>query len=413
MVARIDLEIYSDDPDEVAALEAYWRLADDGESWRHTVTALRSQFGLSQQELTRIVQTCGTAYLPEVRCPQCGEPHAITNRTNFSQVLRQGNLQCGTCRAAAQAEREQVQRERAARRSAAVMDIFPVRSGDPIDVHELTLFEAVALHALFSDPAVEDAGMTTPTDIWPKERHWAPSRLRTDFERRLVCSNPSKVLVHPGSPPDGFVWEDDHPTGSFYLGAVSYYLVGPEAELHARPARLLQELNRTFREGPWPTAWFGQWPDLWEELSLADASAYLDMKLGEHHLEMKQGDGTRQALLDALATFSLGQVFNFIYRATKDSAAYYQRGGVDKRQAANSTIGRISAAADRARASGWEVKSYNRPWNSPLSAIGETFFSKAMWQADMMHVVARDARPPLHAWGQEGQHSDDGSEPMT
>ncbi|MEV4183784.1 hypothetical protein AB0J28_20385 [Streptosporangium canum] len=397
-MARIDLEIYSDDPDEVAALEAYWRLADDGESWTQTVTAIRSTFGLGQQELTRIVQTCGTAYLPEITCPQCSEPHAPTNRTNFAEVLRQGNVRCSTCRAAAQAEQERAKEERNVRRRASVMEIFPVCSGGPIDVQGLTLFEAVALHALFSDPAVEDAGMTTPTEIWPKERNWAPSRLRVDFERRLVHSDPPKMLVHPHSHTDAFVWEDDRSTGSFYLGHVSYYLVGPEEKLNARPPQPLKELNRTFREGPWPAAWLGQWPELWEELSLADASAYLDMKLGEHHLEMKQGDGTRQALIDALATFSLGQVFNFIYRAAKDSAAYYQRGGVNKRQAANSVVGRISAAADRSRASGWEVKSYNRPWNLPLSAIGETFFSKAMWQADMMHVVVRDVQLPPHAW---------------
>ncbi|GAA4522591.1 hypothetical protein GCM10023191_102060 [Actinoallomurus oryzae] len=396
-MTSIDLEIYSDDPNEVAALEAYWRLADDGESWAQTVTAIRSELGLKPQEMTRIVQTCATAYLPEITCPQCGDPHAVTSRTNFAEVVRQGNVLCSTCRAAAHEEQKRAEKERAARRRAAVAELFQVMPDGPIDVQDLTLFEAVALHALFSDPAVEDVGMTTPTDIWPKERPWAPGRLRWDFERRLVQAAPPKMLAHPDSHPDAFVWENDSLTGAFYLGKVSYYLLGPQEDLSARPPSLLNELNRVFREGPWPKAWLRQWPDLWDELVLADASAYLDMKLGEHRLEMKQGDGTLAALADALATFSLGQVFNFIYRAAKDSAAYYQRGGVNKRQAANSTVGRISAAADRVRASGWEVKSFSRPWNLPLSAIGETFFSKVMWQADMMPVTAQDAHPPLHA----------------
>lgn len=399
-MARIELEIYSNDPNEVAALDAYWRLAEDGESWAQTVTAIRSELGLKQQELTRIVQTRATASLPEITCPQCGGPHIVTSRTNLAEVLRQGNVVCDTCRAVAQAERERAEKERTSQRRVAVMETFPLIFDPPIDVQDLTLFEAVGLHGLFSDPAVEDAGMTTPTDIWPKERGWAPSRLRYDLERRLLQAKQRKMLVHPDSHTDAFQWEDSSPTGVVFLGKVSYYLLGPEEDLSARPPRLLNELNRTFREGPWPEAWLGQWRDLWEELALADASAYLDMKLGEHHLEMKQGDGTRAALVDALATFSLGQVFNFIYRAAKDSPAYYQRGGVNKRQAANSTVGRISAAVDRARASGWEVKSFGRPWNLPLSAIGETFFSKVMWQADMMQVVARDAQPPVHAWAE-------------
>jgi hypothetical protein len=397
-VASIELEIYTDDPNHVAALQAYWRLADDGESFAQTVTAIRTEHGLKQQEMTHVVQTAGTARLLDVTCPQCGDVPAITSRTNFAEVRRLGNVLCRSCRAEVQAQQEEAAREEAARRRSALLDAFPVHEDAAIVVKDLSLFQAVALHALFSDPAVEDAGMTTPTLGWPEDREWAPDRLRIDYERRLLRATPRTVKAHPDSHPDAFVWEDGKPTGAFYLGNTSYYLLGPEEVLAQRPARILSQLNEIFREGPWPDVWFGQWSDLWEDLALAHASAYLDMKLREHNLEMKQGDGTRTALADALATFSLGQVFNFIYRAAKDSAAYYQRGGVNKRQAANSTVGRISAAADRARANGWEIKSFGLPWNLPHSAIGETFFSKVMWQADMMQVVAREVHPPNHAW---------------
>jgi ssDNA-binding Zn-finger/Zn-ribbon topoisomerase 1 len=396
-VASIDLEIYTDDPTEVAALQAYWQLADDGESWAQTVTAIRAEHGLTQQEMTRLVRECAFAHLLDVKCPSCGDPSPLSSRANFAEIRRQGNVLCPACRAEAEAEKARLEKERAAARRAALIDTFPVHDTEAIQAYSLSLFTAVALHALFSDPAVEDAGLTTPTSIWPKDRPWAPGSLHYDYERRLMHGDRPVIRSHYDSHADAFVWEDGTPTGSFYLGQVSYYLLGPQVELRDRPAGVLHELNRIFREGPWPEAWLGQWRDLWDELALAQASAYLDMKLGEHHLEMKQGDGTRAALADALATFSLGQVFNFIYRAAKDSAAYYQRGGVNKRQAANSTVGRISAAADRARANGWEIKSFGMPWNLPMSAIGETFFSKVMWQADMMHVAARDAHPPLHA----------------
>lgn len=395
----IELEIYTEEPTAVAAIQAYWRLADDGESWAQTVAAIRSEHGLTQQEMTRLVKEESFAALLDVKCPNCGDPSLVTSRANFAEVRRLGNVLCKACRIAAQITREYLAKKRAEEQRASLLDAFPVLTGDPLQVRELPLFTAVALHSLFSDPAVGDAGLTTPTSIWPKDRAWAPASLRYDFERRLLHSDPPVMRSHHDSHADAFVWEEGAPTGSFYLGQVSYYLLGPEPDLKARPADLLLELNKIFREGPWPDAWFGQWKDLWDELALAHASAYLDMKLGEHHLEMKQGDGTRAALADALATFSLGQVFNFIYRAARDSAAYYQRGGVNKRQAANSTVGRISAAADRARASGWEIKSFGMPWNLPLSAIGGTFFSKVMWQADMMQVAARDAHPPSHAWG--------------
>jgi hypothetical protein len=401
-VANIELELYTDDPREAAALRAYWTFAEDGETWAQTVTAIRNEFGFTQREMQVLVQEGGTARLHDVCCPECGEPQEATSRSNYAELLRLGNVLCTACRTAAEQARRQAAKERKERRRAAVKERFPVYVDDPLEVNDLTLFQAIALHALFSDPAVEEAGLTTPTDIWPKERRWAPDSLRHEYERRLLHAEPYALIrAHYDSDPDAFVWEDDTPTGSFYLGQVSYYLLGPEEDLAARAPRLLTDLNRVWREGPWPSPWLGQWRDLWEELAIAQAGAYLDMKLREHHLEMKQGDGTKTALADALAHFSLGQVFNFIYRAAKDSAAYYQRGGVNKRQAANSTVGRISASADRARANGWTVKSFGMPWNLPFSAIAETFFSKVMWQADMMQVALRDAQPPAHAWPSE------------
>ncbi|MDT0459583.1 hypothetical protein RM550_28365 [Streptomyces sp. DSM 41527] len=409
-MARIDLAIYTEDPDEADVLRAYWTLADDGETWAQTVAAVREKWSLKQQQLTQIIQACGTAHLPEVRCPQCGEVPWATGRKHFTELIRQGNALCDSCRAVAQVEREKAAEEVAAKQRTELLKAFPVRCDGDLTPDDLSLFDAVALHTLFSDPAVEDAGTTTPTNIWPEERPWAPGSVRYDFERRLVRSEPVAIRAHPDSHADAFAWEGDAPTGSFYLGKVSYYLLGAADDLAARPPRLVGALNQVLREGPWPESWLGQWPDLWNELALADAQAYLDMKLGEHRLEMKQGEGTRTALADALATFSVGQVFNFIYRATKDSAAYYQRGGVNKRQAANSTVGRISAAADRARASGWEIKSFGRPWNLPLSAIGEVFFSKVMWQADMMQVAVGAAHPPSHAWG-DGQPDASADEP--
>jgi hypothetical protein len=397
-VASIALDVWTEDPDEAAAFRAYWELAEDGESWAQTVAAVRSEFGLAQREMQRIVQECGTAVIPSVRCPNCGDPAEVSSRSAYTDTIRRGNVLCTLCQYQAQQEREQAARERAAKRRAALEERFPIYADAPVVVGDLSLFEAVALHAMFSDPAVEDAGLTTPTGIWPKERRWAPETLRYDYERRLLHASPALISAHRDSHPDAFEYKDDAPTGAIYLGKVSYYLLGLEDELNARPAPVISELNRVFREGPWPEPWTRQYRELWEELALAQAAAYLDMKLGEHHLDMKQGDGTRAALADALATFSLGQVFNFIYRAAKDSAAYYQRGGVNKRQAANSTVGRITAAADRARANGWEIKSFGMPWNLPWSAIAETFFNKVMWQADMMQVPLAAAHPPAHAW---------------
>ncbi|MEE2040926.1 hypothetical protein Q8791_27265 [Nocardiopsis sp. CT-R113] len=403
-MAPIELEVYTDDPASVAALRAYWDFDEDTQTWAQTVTEVRKQHALSQPQMTRILRTCGTVRMLKSLCPTCGECATASNRSEYAHRMTMANALCEACQAASRAAQAQAAKERSAVRRAKLAETFPVFTLERAPVQKLSLFQAVALQALFSDPALEDAGLTTPTTGWPKERPWAPANLYVDYERRVLHAKPPTLFAHPDSHVDAFDWEEkDEPSGSFYLGKVSYYLLGSHHHLPDRVPGLLNDLNHVFREGPWPTAWLEQWKALWDELVLSYASAYLDMKLREHHLEMKQGDGTRTALADALATFSLGQVFNLIYRATKDAAAYYQRGGVNKRQAANSTVGRISSGADRARANGWEIKSFNLPWNLPLSAMGEIFFHKVMWQADMMHLPVGEVRPPEHASEDEPQ----------
>ncbi|MBB6122212.1 hypothetical protein [Nocardiopsis algeriensis] len=394
---RIELELYTDDPAWAAALRSYWTLNEDGHGWAQTVAEVRAQHQLTSPEMTQLVRTCGSARLTDITCSKCGESWTVANRTEYAEVLRADNGVCESCHALAQAARLQAAKERKQHQRSRLIETFPTNTHDQPSVEELSLFQAIGLHTLFSDPAVEDSGMTTPTRGWPKERPWCPGSLLLDYERRLIHSNPATIFAHHDSHIDAFVWEDDAPTGSFYLGNISYYLIGPQPDPAERSPQLLQDLNRVFRQGPWPATWLEQWRPLWEELTLAYASAYLDMKLREHHLEMKQGEGTLTALQDALATFSLGQVFNLIYRATRDSAAYYQRGGITKRQAANSTVGRISGSADRVRANGWDIKSFNLPWNLPLTAFGEVFFYKVMWQADMIHALIDEVRVPAHA----------------
>jgi hypothetical protein len=394
-MATIEVEILTEDAMEEDIYRAYWLLRDDGETWARTITELRTEYDLKQRELTRIVQECGTAVSPELTCPDCQWPFILKSRTHYAELSRTTASRCTACKQAIDEARVLAEQERDAQRRSALEDRYGVaQTSRDLEPEDLSLTQAIGLFTLMSDPAVEQTGRTAPTSQWPKDRPWAHPRLADTLERELVRSG--TLRAHPESPIEAFSWEEEEPNG-FYPTEVSYWFDGTGTT--AKNANVLvNKLTKVFREGPWPEQWLSEWPDLWDRLVLADASVYLDMKLREHRLEMKQGDGTLTALTDALATYSLGQVYNFIYRATKDSAAYYQRGGVNIRQAANSTVGRITAAVGRARASKWDMKPYGRVWNLPLTAMGEVFFTTVMWLPDMMAVRRQDVAPPPHAW---------------
>ena len=68
----------------------------------------------------------------------------------------------------------------------------------------------------------------------------------------------------------------------------------------------------------------------------------------------------------------------FIWRAAKDAAAYYQRGGVSKKQAANSVVGSVQRQTERAIAGEWEVPNYRRIPQIPNSLVTQVLFVTAL-----------------------------------
>jgi hypothetical protein len=94
----------------------------------------------------------------------------------------------------------------------------------------------------------------------------------------------------------------------------------------------LKELYARIK-GCWPEEWYQESYELWKRVALKECVEYLIFVLNEHHFEFRPGEKTKQYLGHALDNFSTAQVFNTIWRAAKDAAAYYQREDISKKEA--------------------------------------------------------------------------------
>lgn len=122
----------------------------------------------------------------------------------------------------------------------------------------------------------------------------------------------------------------------------------------------------------------------------------------EHDLPFAAGPKTVTTLQDLLETFSIGQVYSFIWRAARDSIAYFVREGVPRQQAANSAIGRIQRSADNARANRWDVKGFRRTPKLPISMLSHLFFTVTMKVPDLMTAQLSEAQPPRSTYSGPG-----------
>jgi hypothetical protein len=82
--------------------------------------------------------------------------------------------------------------------------------------------------------------------------------------------------------------------------------------------------------------------------------------------------------LTSISRFTIGQAYNFIWRAARDAAAFYVRENTSKAHAVNIVPGSIQRAAERAVAEGWTVKAFRRDRRVPESHVSHVLFTMAL-----------------------------------
>jgi hypothetical protein len=359
----------------------YWTTNEDG-SFTHTVKAIGEHFNRPSHKISKIVADACFARSISQRCSDCDRGFIYKSRSDWTSSLRFPPTRCKTCIDAAK-RRQQEEGERAnAVMRAAIASSYKVEEGGSVpSAGDLELRSALALAALFEDAEEVSKGISVPTVDRADRLTPTPDY---DFKLLELMADQGLVRIHPSSPLNAFVWgEDGVPGGAYYPAFVSYYLPG-DGPLGSRIERYLSSLTSIISRENWPDHWVDQFSDFWFDLAVSECKAYLVHMLQRHGLEFTPGQKTDDVLRRALRWYSIGQVYYFVWRAARDSAAYLAREKVPAKQAANSAITRIAADVDRAYAQGWQVNVYQRDSRLPLSTLSHILFSRALELDDPM-----------------------------
>jgi hypothetical protein len=361
----------------------YWATNNDG-SFTHTVKKLADQFGEPSHRVSKIVAEACFACSESRRCTECDKRFIYRSRADWTSGARYLPRRCRTCIEAEQHRlKEQCEQAEAAKK-AAILDRFAVVDDEwtwTPPAEDLDMPAAFALAALLEDAEEVSQGTTVP--VRSRADRLTPT---SDYDLKLVrllCQQ-RLVRLHPTSSPEAFVWNEDGTLGgSHYPVLVSYYLSG-SGTLKSRVDKYRESLSRVVSRETWPDRWVDQFSEFWFDVAVSECKAYLVHMLERHGLDFTPGEKTEDVFRRALRWYSIGQMYYFIWRAARDSAAYLAREKVQARQAANSAITRIAADVDRAYAQGWEVTVYHRDSRLPISTISHILFSRALKLDDPM-----------------------------
>jgi len=384
----LKLEIITDNKELASICELYWEV-DSNLDFVHKVVELAELSKIDKAKLPSVIREACNAYISDWKCSGCERPFVFSGRSDFTKSrsyllngsYRQESFLCSSCEKKRRDRdiEERKQQEEAARKAREIVenelrnkirDTYNLSNRQPIDIQALSLTDAIYLISIMRG-AYENLTKIMPVSMFEQPL----SADKEDFSAEIIkhLHRNGLIHIHPDTKPEAFANDD---ISRFYIYHV-YYAPPISQSSQGDPKSLVTELHKLVNDG-WSEEWCQEALVIWKKVALSECKEYLLFVLDEHHFEFSPGEKTTQYLEYALENFSTAQVFNTIWRAAKDAAAYYQREKISKRQAANAAIASIQKYSERALAENWEIKPYKRNYKLPQAIISEVLYNFAL-----------------------------------
>ena len=369
----MDVKVSVADNQIIKICRAYWEIDSDDESFLYKIKDIAIKFDISQNEIIQIAKKFCVANSSTIFCKTCEQPYIYSNRSDYtSSLYRRSPWVCNKCIINEQkkiADRKQeIENDK---QRILIKEFNEHRLNHPVILSELNVRSAVLLLSLIRFGANEDLSYIHEHLINKTALFSPDTREDMNFLRELYQEK--YIALDPLSNPRSIVMENDQL--KFYLNSVRWVIPLPEGETLRY---FVEQLEIKLSSMEYLDSSYEEVIELVKEISLMECLAYLQDSMDEHDLDFSPGEKTRLVLSKALEKYSVAQVYNFMWRSVKDSAAYYmsmKANGISKKHAANTVVGRIEKCYEQATNNNWPVKAYGRNYHKPQSIISQVLFN--------------------------------------
>ncbi|MDP2524316.1 hypothetical protein Q8W30_17260 [Neptunomonas phycophila] len=359
------LEVKTDVKSLIDVCKDYWQLNDQG-SFTYTVREIADKHSMEAHVVSNLVSKHAYVSFEDICCGSCQVPYHLTSRSEYKSRNLYTDTICQTC---SDAEKQALINKKLS----IIESIKSAVLSDQKDTQQLTLkdivFLASAIQALGHDNLSQLTSLAdNPSCTLSPESASDRMILRHLIDQRLSWISGSTPLTSIR------IQDDD----VFNLDLANCCLEIPfqSSDLMILIDKFsIEKYQKEFKQSE-------EFFHVCSEVQLFECLAFLKYTLSEHQLHFSPGDKTQLAMSQCLRYFSIAQTYSLIWRAVKDSAAYYMRGGIGKRQAANSVVGNISRNMEKALANNWDVMPFRRNYKLPQSTISQLLFNTVLGTDD-------------------------------
>lgn len=363
----MNIDILSNEPNTQKICNDYWKTNENGE-FEFTLTQISKAFSLKTTEIQKIVKTDSIAYSDYTFCTNCNEPYCYTSRQDYKNFRERNDWTCQECM---EIEANIIKQNK----YNLLSSNYEKALGKDIDINSLSVRHAVFLSSLIRFAASEDLSYissynTIKTDSLSPTNEYSLSMIRELYKNNLISIDPNSNL--------SAIELIDDENYRFYIADVRWLIPLTKTPIQ----QFILALDDKIRSMSYVDDAYDDVVFLAKELSYIECISYIRFTLSEHGLEFNPGEKTELIIYNALNNFSVSQIYNFIWRAAKDAAAFYLRAATNKKHAANTIVSNIEKQVDRALANNWNVTPYKRNYAMPQSAVSRTLFNMLLLTDD-------------------------------
>ncbi|WP_163122783.1 hypothetical protein [Acinetobacter portensis] len=237
---------------------------------------------------------------------------------------------------------------------------------EKIEESELGTTEKIFLSVIVRNCLSEDGKYITPI-----KNSLLPLTPDNELTTKLIRYLTSRSILIPSidSEVDAFVFDEDQIPSSYYTYEVKYRL---NIEYEDKYSFLIERLLHPEIE---VCESIEELLKIWQDLALYEVLSYFAHQMNDVGYSPVIGEITTATFNKLLEVFSVGQIYNIIFRAVANSTRAYQSGDYTKKHAMNMVVASCRNQGEKAVAEEWDLKPYNRIKQLPESELSRLLFT--------------------------------------
>jgi len=344
----------------------YWSITDTGD-FLYTVTQVAEQVSLKTHQIHGLVTENSTYLSNNTFCVVCEIPYPINSR---KELLEHNNSpseswMCPSCE-------NDIHKNININKLSVLQNEFDHRSESLLTIDDLGFQNAIYLLALIRHSADEGMYFIEPI-INNHSSSFSPNQnFSSEVMNKLYRDEVISILPHEDYL-EGFN-ENEQGGLSFNILNVPFYILF-NTELYSSLNDFRSALEEKISSLDYLETDSDSVDQLMKRISIEECLEYLYLSLSERGFTFNAGEKTIGVLSKALENYSVAQVYNFIWQATKNASDFYMSKNTSKAHAANTVVGYIEKTVERAQVNDWKMKAFQRNFNIQQSTISRALFN--------------------------------------